>query len=91
MDKQKTTVYLDSDVLTAARAVALTSRRTDSAVIEEALRLYLQSGHCEAVKNELSALLTRVAERSSLDEDSAMELAVEETHTVRQSRRLVTN
>ena len=47
--KRKTTVYLDADVLTATKAAALTSRRTESAVIEEALRTYLRSGHGEAL------------------------------------------
>ncbi|MFT4008731.1 MAG: hypothetical protein QM655_01680 [Nocardioidaceae bacterium] len=87
MAKQKTTVYLDPDVLTAAKAAALTSKRTESAVIEDALRTYLRSGHGEAVKDELSAVLTRVTQGEHLDEDAAMALAVEEVHAVRRSRR----
>jgi hypothetical protein len=87
MEKQKTTVYLDAGVLTAAKAVALASRRTDSAVIEDALRLYIQSGRGETARDELSALLTRVAARGGLDEDAAMAQAVEEVHAVRRSRR----
>jgi hypothetical protein len=37
--KQKTTVYLDPDILTATKAAALTSKRTEGAVVEEALRV----------------------------------------------------
>ena len=43
--KKKTTVYLDSDVLTATKAAALTSHRSESDVVEDALRSYLRSGN----------------------------------------------
>jgi hypothetical protein len=87
MGKSKTTVYLDTDVLIAAKAVALASRRTDSSVVEEALRLYLQDGQGETVRNELDALLARVSARSDLDEDSAMAIAVAEVRAERRTRR----
>ncbi len=87
MAKQKTTVYLDSDVLTAAKAAALTSKRTESAVIEDALRSYLRSGHGEAARDELAELLVRVAATSDLDEGAAISQAVDEVHTVRRARR----
>ncbi|MHB8263669.1 MAG: hypothetical protein ACYDGY_07975 [Acidimicrobiales bacterium] len=88
MAKQKTTVYLDSDVLTATKAAALTSKRTESAVVEDALRSYLRSGRMEAVKDQLGELLDRVAQRSDLDEDAALEMAVDEVHAVRRERRI---
>jgi predicted transcriptional regulator len=87
MAKKKTTVYLDSDVLTAAKAAALTSNRSESAVIEDALRSYLRSGHGGAVRDELGELLARVASASDLDEDAALAQAVTEVRAVRRERR----
>lgn len=87
MAKQKTTVYLDPDVLTAAKAAALTSKRTESAVVEDALRAYLRSGHGETVRDELADLLARVASSSALDEEKALAEAVDEVHAVRRGRR----
>jgi hypothetical protein len=87
MMKQKTTVYLDPDVLTATKVAALTSKRTESAVVEEALRSYLRGGRGEAVRDELQELLDRVTQTSDLDEDGALSMAVEEVHAVRRERR----
>ena len=85
--KTKTTVYLDSDVLTATKAAALTSKRSESAVIEDALRSYLRSGHGDAARDELRELLERVGAASDLDEDAALAQAVSEVRAVRQERR----
>jgi len=87
MAKKKTTVYLDSDVLTATKAAALTSNRSESAVIEDALRSYLRSGHGDTVRDELAELLARVASTSDLDEDAALARAVTEVRAVRRERR----
>ena len=87
MAKKKTTVYLDSDVLVATKAAALTSNRSESAVIEDALRSYLRSGHRDAVRDELDELLERVASASDLDEDAALAQAVSEVRAVRKERR----
>ena len=87
MAKKKTTVYLDSDVLTAAKAIALTSNRSESAVIEDAMRSYLRSGRGDAVRGELGELLDRVASASDLDEDAALAQAVTEVRVVRRERR----
>ena len=87
MAKQKTTIYLDPDVLTATKAAALTSKRTESAVVEEALRSYLRGGRGEAVRDELQELLDRVTQTSDLDEDAALSMAVDEVHAVRRERR----
>jgi len=81
------TVYLDSDVLTATKAAALTSRRSESAVIEDALRSYLRSGHGDAVPDELGELLARVASTSDLDEDVALAQAVTEVRAARREWR----
>ncbi|WP_298385499.1 CopG family transcriptional regulator [Ferrimicrobium sp.] len=87
MAKKKTTVYLDPDVLRATKAAALTSSRSESAVIEDALRSYLRSGHVDAVRDELRALLGRVTSTSDLDEDIALAQAVTEVRAVRRERR----
>jgi hypothetical protein len=87
MAKKKTTVYLDSDVLMAAKAAALTSNQSESAVIEAALRSYLRSGHGNAVWDKLGELLERVASTSNLDEDAALAQAVTEVRAVRWERR----
>ncbi len=86
MTKKKTTVYLDSDVLTATKAAALTSDRSESAVIEDALRSYFRSGHIDMLRDELLELLERVSSVSDLDEDTALARAVAEVRTVRRRR-----
>ncbi|SHE70703.1 hypothetical protein SAMN02745225_01379 [Ferrithrix thermotolerans DSM 19514] len=90
MTKKKTTIYLDPDVLTATKAAALTSNRSESAVIEDALRSYLRSGHANAAQDKLRELLERVGYTSNLDEDAALAQAVTETRAVRRERRAPT-
>jgi hypothetical protein len=85
--KQKTTIYLDADVLAATKAAALAAKRTESAVVEDALRLYLSRERTKAVKEELGNLLERVASRSDLDEDTALRVAVDEVRSARRERR----
>jgi len=67
--KRKTTVYLEDELLRAARVTAARSGKRDSQVVEEALRAYLGL-----------ELLERVGARSSLDEAEALALATEERH-----------
>ena len=67
--KRKTTVYLDDDLLRAARVTAARSGMRDSQVVEEALRRYLGF-----------ELLDRVGERSRLSEAEALAVANEERH-----------
>ncbi|MCL6537878.1 MAG: ribbon-helix-helix domain-containing protein [Acidothermus sp.] len=85
--KKKTTVYLDADVLMAAKAAALTSNRSESALIEDAVRSYLRRGHGRAASNELGRLVARAVRRSDLDEDTALAQAVSEVRAVRRQRR----
>lgn len=87
MAKKKTTIYLDPDVLTATKAAALTSNRSESAVIEDALRSYLRSGHADSAWDELRELLERVGHTSDLDENVALAQAVTEVRAVRRERR----
>lgn len=74
--KRKVTLYLDEEVLRAARVRAARTDKRDSEVVEEALRAYLGF-----------EVVERVWSRSDLSEAEAMRLAVTETHAVRAQRR----
>lgn len=74
--RKKVTLYLDEDVLRAARVQAARTDKRDSEVVEDALRAYLGFD-----------VLERVWARSNLSEDEAMALAVAETHAARAGRR----
>ena len=74
--KRKVTLYLDEDVLRAARVRAARADKRDSEVVEDALRAYLGF-----------AVVARLWARSDLSEDEAMALAVAETHAARAERR----
>lgn len=91
MSKRKTTYYLDEEVLTAAKLTAAATHRSESALVEEALRAYLVDEHrAEQAQARLHDLLDRLAQRRSaedLTEDEAMEMAVEEVHAVRRAPR----
>ena len=73
--RRKVTLYVDEDVLRAARVRAARTDRRDSDVVEDALRSYLGLD-----------LMEDVWARSDLDEDEAMRIAVEETRAVRGAR-----
>ncbi len=73
--RRKVTLYVDEDVLRAARVRAARTDRRDSDIVEDALRSYLGFDVVE-----------RVWAQSDLDEDEAMRLAVEETRAVRADR-----
>ena len=75
--KKKVTFYVDADVMRAARVRAARTDKHDSEVVEEALRAYLGFD-----------VLASVWARSSLREDEAMRLAVEEAHAVRAEKRV---
>ena len=87
MERRKTTVYLDADVLTATKVLAAARQQSESKVVEEALRAYLGNGELDAARAELRTLMDRVAGRSDLDDDEAMALAVDEVHAVRAVQR----
>lgn len=72
MTKKKTTIYLDEGVLRATRAAAARTGRSQSDIVEAALRRYLGF-----------ELLDRVWARSDLTEEEALALAVEATHASR--------
>src|SRR5436190_20850436 len=74
--KRKVTYYIGEDVLRAAKVSAARTDRSDSEVVETALRNYLGFG-----------VLDRVWARSDLTEKQAMDLAVSETHKWRRQKR----
>ena len=74
--KRKVTLYVDEEVLRAARVRAARTDTRDSEVVEAALRAYLGF-----------EVVSSVWTRSDLTEDEAMRLAVAETHAVRAERR----
>jgi hypothetical protein len=89
MSKRKTTFYIDDDVITAAKMTAVATRRSESALVEDALRTYLGAGRAEAARADLRAVLDRLAAHNpdDLTDDEAMQIAVEEVRAVRAERR----
>ena len=75
MPKVRTTLTIDEDVLRAVRALAARTGRSDSEVIEQAVRNDL--GH---------DLLGRLCAATNLTEDGALALALEAQHATRPAR-----
>lgn len=86
MSRRKTTVYRDDDVLTATKVLAAGRGRSESQVVEDALRAYLH-GELETTRADLIALMGRLAQRADLDDEEAMAVAVDEVRSVRAGRR----
>lgn len=70
--KKKTTVYIDEDLLRAAKLLAVRSSKKEYEVFEEALRSHLGL-----------EVIQKVRSRNTLSEDEAMALADEEKHASR--------
>lgn len=87
MTRRKTTVYLDDDVLTATKIVAASSARSESDVVEDALRAYLRGDAAKAAAAEVRAVMQRVASRAPADDATAMRVALEEVAKTRKARR----
>lgn len=87
MSQRKTTVYLDSDVLTAAKVLAATRDRSESQIVEDALRAYMRAGELASARDDLRALMDRVAQRADLHDEDAMSLAVNEVRAARAARQ----
>lgn len=86
VSRRKTTVYLDSDVLTATKVMAAARERSESQVVEDALRAYLRTSDVEVTRAELRSLMDRLAKRADLDDNAAMTVAVEEVQAARTTR-----
>lgn len=70
--RKKTTVYLEPDLLRAAKVWAARTGRKDYEIFEDALRTYLGLD-----------VLQSVWTNSDLEEDEALELAYKELHAAR--------
>lgn len=75
MSRRKTTVYIDEDLLRAAKVLAARSGKKEYQVFEEALKNYLGL-----------AVLEKAWERSELEEQEALNLAYRELHASRQPK-----
>lgn len=73
MARHATTLYLDDEILQAARALAARSDRDESAVIEDAVRRYVGLD-----------VVADVWQHSDLSEDQALALADAEKHAARE-------
>lgn len=73
------TITLDDDLHRALKETAARQGRSIASIIEESLRL-------RGIKDQASAraLVEQARRRSGLDQDVAMELAVEETRAARE-------
>ena len=78
MAKEKTTLYLDEDVLRQTEAAAAGSGRDESEVVEDALRRYLGLEVVERVWERNAA--------NALDPDEALALAYAELENFRAER-----
>jgi len=76
MSKTRTTLTIDKEVLRAVKVRAARTGKGDSEVIEEAVRAHLGLD-----------LLDRLWGRNNLEEQEAVELAVEAQHATRGRRR----
>ena len=83
----KTTVYLEEDLLTAARVLAASTGRHDYEVVEDALRMYMRQRDVASSRARLRELLDRVAEGSDVSEEQALPDAYGEIKAQRRSRR----
>lgn len=72
MARKKTTVYLEEDLLKAAKIVAAREGKREYQVLEDALRQYLGLGVVE-----------KVWRRGALREQQALRLAYKELHAAR--------
>jgi hypothetical protein len=80
MAKKKTTVYLDEDVLRAAKVYAARKDMRDSEVVEKALRRFLGFDLLESIWEKSRQ------EFGELTEEKAMDLAYAEVKAARRER-----
>ena len=84
--RKKTTIYLDPDLLRAAKVFAAGTGRHEYEVLEEALRRYLNDPATASSRDALRGLLDQVAERADLGDEEALSLAYAELHESRAAR-----
>jgi hypothetical protein len=90
MARRKTTYYIDEGVLTATKMTAVATHRSESQLVEDALRAYVvDEGRGEAAREDLRRLLGELRGRpelNDLDDEQTMALAVSETRAARRER-----
>ncbi len=86
MARQKSTYYLTEDIRTATKVAAVAGHRSESDVVEDALRRYLQTDEAERGREALRTVMDRVAARSTLSDKEAGRIAKEELHAMRAER-----
>lgn len=88
MDKQKTTYYLDPDVVAGMKMLAATVGQTESGVVEEAVRSHLRA-QLDILRPQLEDLFARLSAKGHrLSDQDAWELAsrgVKETRALREA------
>jgi len=88
MARKKTTIYLEPELLMAAKTLAASSGRREYEITEDALRVYVRSEEAAQGRRELRAMLDRWAQADDgLDEDEALALADHEVHAHRREHR----
>jgi hypothetical protein len=80
--KTRATLYLATDIAVAAKVVAAATGRSESQLVEDAIRSYLQ-GSADQARQDLNSLLDRLASRPrpQLTDDEALDLAYQELHS----------
>jgi hypothetical protein len=88
--RRKTTYYIDEGVLIAAKMTAVATHRSESQLVEDALRAYVvDEGRGEAAREDMRKLLDELRARpqlNDLSDEQSMELAVSETRAARRER-----
>ena len=85
--KTKTTIYLAPDIALGAKVLAAATGRSESQVVEDAVRAHLQD-RAAGARESLLGLLDRLSETApALSEDEAMAMANYELEAMRAERR----
>ena len=93
MPRHKTTLYIDDDLRDATKVAAVAAKKTESEIVEQALRQYLKTDDAERDRQSIRDLFDRIAERQEregippLTDEEAMQLANEELHAMRAEKR----
>ena len=85
--RKKTTVYLDPELLRAAKMLAAGTGRREYEILEDALREYMKRLPLDTGHQALRDLLDQFATRADLEDRGALQLAYEELHEARVARR----
>jgi hypothetical protein len=85
--RKKTTIYLDPELLRAAKVLAASTGRHDYEILEDALRLYIMDARSQPDRQALQDVFARLASRGDLDDDDALNVAYAELHEARRAHQ----